>query len=163
MFQQAALSVSSGSKYRRQDFRRIALRSELEFSLTPRHIDRARFQQFVGLLPIFKSEFMKYPAICRSQEGIKIHCRLECSRCSSPCLCWRSSTPCFIMAVPDSPNERVSAHELEFFSLHLRNPQLRQSQQRRDIDAPTILVAYSIEWLAVGIVIGLIYRPAIPR
>jgi hypothetical protein len=116
-----------------------------------------------GLVPSLRSEFLKYPAVYRSQEGIK------------------SVMPAGMLAM------FVAMLVLAILYALLYQPGSSLSQGARfgaligvfaicafvihnyvnlNIGIALTLqqsVAYFIEWLAVGIVIGLIYRPLVPR
>jgi hypothetical protein len=112
-----------------------------------------------GLLPLLRNEFLKYPAVYRSQEGIKS---------AMPAGMAAMFVAIFALAVIYAKLYRgssglaegagfgalIGAFAIGSFVVH--------NYVNLNIGFKlTILqsVAYFIEWLVVGIVIGLIYKP----
>jgi hypothetical protein len=96
---------------------------------------------FAFTLPGMKSEFMKYPAVYRSQEGIKS---------VMPAGMAAMFVAMLALAVIYALLYRGGSGWAEGARFNL-NIGLKLTVQQS--------VAYFIEWLAVGVVIGLIYRP----
>jgi hypothetical protein len=112
-----------------------------------------------GLLPPMKNEFMKYPAVYRSQEGIK---RVMPAGMAAMFVAMVVLAVIYAMFYRGGSGLAEGAHfgalvgvfAICSFVLHNYvnlNIGLRLTIQQA--------VAYFIEWLVVGIVIGLIYKP----
>jgi hypothetical protein len=116
-----------------------------------------------GLVPSLRSEFLKYPAVYRSQEGIK-----SVMPAGMLAMFVAMLVLAILYAMLYQPGSSLS-HGARFgaligvfaicaFVIHNYvnlNIGIALTFQQS--------VAYFIEWLAVGIVIGLIYRPLVPR
>jgi hypothetical protein len=111
-----------------------------------------------GLLPLMRNEFMKYPAVYRSQEGIK---RVMPTGMAAMFVAMVVLTVIYAMLYRGGSGLAEGAHfgalvgvfAICSFVLHNYvnlNIGLRLTIQQA--------VAYFIEWLVVGIVIGLIYK-----
>ena len=114
-----------------------------------------------GLLPTLKSEFMKYPAVYRSQEGIKstmpfgmfamFIAMLVLTILYAMLYHGRSG-----LAEGARFGALIGVFAICSFVIHNYvnlNIGLKLTVQQS--------VAYFVEWLAVGIVIGLIYQPSV--
>jgi hypothetical protein len=115
-----------------------------------------------GLIPTLRNEFMKYPAVYRSQEGIKS---------VMPAGMLAMFVAMLVLAVlyamvyqPGSGLAQgarfgalIGVFAICAFVIH--------NYVNLNIGAALTFeqsIAYFIEWLAVGMVIGLIYRPRLP-
>jgi len=111
------------------------------------------------VLPSLKTEFRKYPAVYRSQEGIKavmpagmvamfvgilalavIYAMLYRGWCGA------------------GGRHALRSTNRDLHDLRFRHPQLREPQHRDKSDIQQSVV-YFLEWAVTGMAIGLIYRP----
>jgi hypothetical protein len=116
-----------------------------------------------GLLPSLKNEFLKYPAVYRSQEGIK---GVMPAGMAFMFLAMIVLAVLYAMLYQGGSGviegarfgALIGIFSVCAFVVHNYvnlNVGLKLTVQQA--------VAYFVEWLVCGIVIGLIYRPGVPR
>jgi uncharacterized protein DUF1761 len=112
-----------------------------------------------GLLPMMRTEFMKYPAVYRSQEGIKK---------TMPCgmiamfVAMLALAVIYALLYQGGSGLAEGARFGALIGIFSVCSFVIHNHVNLNIGAKLTLqqsVAYFVEWLAVGMVIGLIYSP----
>jgi hypothetical protein len=112
-----------------------------------------------GLLPLLKNEFMKYPAVHRSQEAIK---RVMPAGMAAMFAAMVVLAVIFAMLYRGGSGLAEGAHFGALVGVFAICSFVVHNHVNLNIGPKLTIqqaVAYFIEWLVVGIVIGLIYKP----
>jgi hypothetical protein len=118
---------------------------------------------FFALVPTMKNEFLKYPAVYRSQEGIKGTMPLGMA---SMFIAIVALAAIYAILSREGSSLAQGAVFGALIGIYSVGSFVVHNYVNLNIGARVTLqqsIAYFIEWLIVGIVIGLIYRPALPR
>jgi len=113
-----------------------------------------------ALVPSMKSEFLKYPAIYRSQESMKSNMPLGMA---AMIVAIAALALLYALLCRGSSGFTEGARFGALIGLYSVGSFVVHNYVNLNIGGKLALqqaVAYFIEWLAVGIIIGLIYRPA---
>lgn len=110
-------------------------------------------------IPSMKDEFRKYPAVYRSQEGIK---KVVPAGMAAMLLGMLTLAVLYALIYRGGPGLTEGARFGALIALYSLCSFVIHNYVNLNIGWKLTMqqaVAYSIEWLAVGIVIGLIYKP----
>jgi hypothetical protein len=116
-----------------------------------------------GLLPWLKNEFMKYPAVYRSKEGIKSTMPVGMAAMFVSIL---ALAVIYAMLFRGGSGVVQGAQFGAFIGVFAVGSFVVHNYVNLNIGVKLTIeqaVAYFVEWLVTGIVIGLIYRPAMIR
>jgi hypothetical protein len=114
---------------------------------------------FFGLLPSLRNEFLKYPAVYRSQEGIKA---VMPAGMLGMLLAMVVLAVLYAMLYKGGSGLAEGARFGALIAVFSVCTFVLHNYVNLNIGLALTLqqaVAYSVEWIAVGVVIGLIYRP----
>jgi hypothetical protein len=115
------------------------------------------------VLPTLKNQFAKYPAVYRSQEGIK---SVMPAGMVAMFVAMVALAVLYAMLYQGGPGVAEGARFGALIGVFAICAFVVHNWVNLNIGLTLTVqqaVAYFIEWLAVGIVIGLIYRPVVPR
>jgi hypothetical protein len=118
---------------------------------------------FFALVPSMKTEFLKYPAVYRSQEGIKSTMPFGMA---AMFIAIAALATLYALLYQGSSGLTEGARFGALVGIYSIGSFVVHNYVNLNIGGKLTLqqsVAYFIEWLIVGIVIGLIYRPVAPR
>jgi hypothetical protein len=120
-----------------------------------------------GLFPSLRNEFLKYPAVYRSQEGQMSHMSV-----GMPAMFFSMVALAIIYAMLYrghtglAQGARLGAFFGALIGLFAVCSFVFHNYVNLNIGLTITLqsaIAYMVEWTATGLVIGLIYRPIVPR
>jgi hypothetical protein len=116
-----------------------------------------------GLIPSLKSEFLKYPAVYRDQQGQMSHMPIGMA---AMFLSMLTLAVLYALVYQGSSGLAEGARFGALIGLFAIGSFVLHNYVNLNIGLKLTLqqsAAYFIEWLVVGIVIGLIYRPSLPH
>ena len=116
-----------------------------------------------GVLPSLKNEFLKYPNVYRTQEGIKSPMPVGMA---AMFVAIAALAVIYAMVYQGGSGLAEGARYGALIGIFSIGSFVVHNYVNLNIGGKLTLqqsIAYFVEWLVVGIVIGLIYRPAMPR
>ena len=114
---------------------------------------------FFGLVPSMREEFLKYPAVYRSQEGIKA---VMPAGMLAMLVAMVALSVLYAMLYKDGSGLANGARFGALIALFSVCSFVIHNYVNLNIGLALTVqqaIAYSVEWIVVGVVIGLIYRP----
>jgi hypothetical protein len=118
---------------------------------------------FFALVPSMKNEFLKYPAVYRSQEGIKSTMPFGMAAMFVAII---ALAVLYALLYQGGSGLAEGARFGALVGIYSIGSFVVHNYVNLNIGGKLALqqsIAYFLEWLIVGIVIGLIYRPTVPR
>jgi hypothetical protein len=116
-----------------------------------------------GALPSLKNEFLKYPNVYRTQEGIKTTMPIGMA---AMFVAIAALAIIYALIYPGGSGLAEGARYGTLIGIFSIGSFVVHNYVNLNIGGKLTLqqsVAYFVEWLVVGVVIGLIYRPAMTR